>query len=203
MIIKESNLNSSSGPNTTITNATNPAWRTFKGRLYTRLHDKRIAELDLAGILNVSYLFYILIKCFSLTSLSSTQLRYEQVESYFRLLNIFIKSKNLQKLDAILMLSSSISASSSSSSSNANQIKTNACKILLNCKFTALRLWFDSADFVSNSESNPNSDEIEIIIRQEFIVVLNEWLTESHARIQGGSGGESEIQSKSGNQIVR
>jgi hypothetical protein len=37
-------------------------WRLFKGRLYTRLHDKRIQELNLGAILNVSNLFLILIK---------------------------------------------------------------------------------------------------------------------------------------------
>jgi hypothetical protein len=37
-------------------------WRLFKGRLYTRLHDKRIHELNLNAIINVSYLFLILIK---------------------------------------------------------------------------------------------------------------------------------------------
>ena len=40
-------------------------WRLFKGRLYTRLHDKRIQELNLNAILNVSYLFLILIKSIS------------------------------------------------------------------------------------------------------------------------------------------
>lgn len=40
-------------------------WRLFKGRLYTRLHDKRIQELNLNAILNVSYLFLILIKTIS------------------------------------------------------------------------------------------------------------------------------------------
>jgi cytoplasmic iron level regulating protein YaaA (DUF328/UPF0246 family) len=39
------------------------AWRLFKGRLYTRLHDKRIQELNLNAILNVSYLFLIMVRC--------------------------------------------------------------------------------------------------------------------------------------------
>ena len=37
-------------------------WRLFKGRLYTRLHDKRVQELNLNAIINVSYLFMILTK---------------------------------------------------------------------------------------------------------------------------------------------
>lgn len=40
-------------------------WRLFKGRLYTRLHDKRIQELNLNAIINVSFLFLILIKTIS------------------------------------------------------------------------------------------------------------------------------------------
>lgn len=38
------------------------AWRLFKGRLYTRLHDKRIQELNLNAILNVSYLFLTMVR---------------------------------------------------------------------------------------------------------------------------------------------
>lgn len=77
----------------------NNSWRAFKGRLYTRIHDKRIAELDLTGLVNLAYLFYVLIKCFSFLNLTSTQLKYDQVENYFRILNVFIKSKNLNKVN--------------------------------------------------------------------------------------------------------
>ena len=84
--------------NGTTTTTTNNAWRTFKGRLYTRLHDKRIADLDLNGIVNVAYLFNVLIKCFSLSNLTSSQLRLDQIENYFRILNVFVNSKNLLKV---------------------------------------------------------------------------------------------------------
>jgi hypothetical protein len=83
---------------TTTTTTTNNVWRTFKGRLYTRLHDKRIADLDLNGIVNVAYLFNVLIKCFSLSNLTSSQLRLDQIENYFRILNVFVNSKNLLKV---------------------------------------------------------------------------------------------------------
>ena len=83
------------------TTTTNNGWRTFKGRLYTRLHDKRIADLDLNGIVNVAYLFNVLIKCFSLSNLTSSQLRLDQIENYFRILNVFVNSKNLLKVLSI------------------------------------------------------------------------------------------------------
>lgn len=88
------NIKETNGTTTT----TNNAWRTFKGRLYTRLHDKRIADLDLNGIVNVAYLFNVLIKCFSLSNLTSSQLRLDQIENYFRILNVFVNSKNLLKV---------------------------------------------------------------------------------------------------------
>ncbi len=37
-------------------------WRLFKGRLYTRLHDKRISELNLNAIANLSVMFLSLIQ---------------------------------------------------------------------------------------------------------------------------------------------
>lgn len=95
--IKENNL-PVSGNSTGATSSINNAWRTFKGRLYTRLHDKRIADLDMNGIVNVAYLFYVLIKCFGFSSLTSSQLRLDQLENYFRILNVFLKSKNLSKV---------------------------------------------------------------------------------------------------------
>jgi hypothetical protein len=42
---------------------TERTFKLFRGRLYSRLHDKRVKELNLNGILNVSYLFIVLIKC--------------------------------------------------------------------------------------------------------------------------------------------
>jgi hypothetical protein len=82
----------------------NNSWRAFKGRLYTRIHDKRISELDLNGLVNLAYLFYVLIKCFSFSNLTSTQLKYDQLENYFRILNVFIKSKNLTKVNKLKLM---------------------------------------------------------------------------------------------------
>lgn len=65
---------------------------------------------------------------------------------------------------------------SSTSSTNSISSKTNALKIIFNTKFTCLRLWFQTNEFLANV---PNNDEIEQLIRQEFIAVLNEWLDES------------------------
>ena len=148
-------------------------WRTFKGRLYTRLHDKRIAELDLTGFVNLAYLFFVLIKCFSGSSLlSESQLKYEQLESFFRILNVFTKTKNLQKVESIFSLTSYQTANSASGNSSA---KLNAIKAILNTKFVALRLWFES-----NELNNSNNEEIEtIFIRQEIPNALNNWLAES------------------------
>lgn len=150
------------------------SWRTFKGRLYTRIHDKRIADLDLNGLVNLAYLFYALIKCFNFISLNSSQLKLDQLENYLRILNVFIKSKNLSKLDSILVLSGS--SSTSSSSANSTQSRTNALRTILNSKFTALRLWFQTNDFLNDI---PNKEEIEQILNQEFINSFNEWLDES------------------------
>ena len=96
MNIKELSL-SNSNSISTISN-TNNAWRAFKGRLYTRLHDKRITELDMNGIVNVAYLFYVLVKCFGFSSLASSQLKFDQLENYFRILNVFLESKKLTKV---------------------------------------------------------------------------------------------------------
>ncbi len=37
-------------------------WRLFKGRLYTRLHDKRISELNLNAVANLAIMFLLLIE---------------------------------------------------------------------------------------------------------------------------------------------
>jgi hypothetical protein len=166
-----SSFSSASGAaNSTMT--TNNVWRTFKGRLYTRLHDKRIAELDLTGMVNVGYLFFVLIKCFSNSlSINITQLKYEQFESFFRVLNVFIKAKSLNKIDQLFSVSSS-----SSSSSDLITAKTNASKILMNTKFAALRLWYDTVELLN--DSNGNSNELDAILSNEFSSVLNNWISE-------------------------
>lgn len=168
--LKDNTFNSNSSFNTSNSSnigATNTVWRTFKGRLYTRLHDKRIAELDMNGYINLSYLFFVLIKSFSNSiSMVVNQLKYEQVESFFRLMNVFIKSKNLNKIESIL---------SSSSSSSLNAIKT-----IFNTKFVCLRLWLETNELVNDQTNNlNNNEEIEMIIKQEFINAINSWLTDS------------------------
>ena len=158
----------------TKSNSSVSVWRTFKGRLYTRLHDKRIAELDLTGFINLGYLYFVLIKCFSeSTLLSDSQLKYEQLENFFRILNVFTKAKNLEKIENILSLSAN-QASNTGSTGNSSA-KLNAIKTILNTKFVALRFWFESNDL-----NNSNNDELEVIfIKQEIPNTINNWLAES------------------------
>ena len=169
-------VNQTSGP---------AAWRTFKGRLYTRLHDKRIAELELNGLLNLAYLFFALIKSFDSNSFIIVQLKYEQVENYFRVLNTFVKAKSLDKLDSILLLSSSASMSSSNlsiSMSDKVLAKTNAVKAIINTKFTTLRLWFQTGESpeVQTNTLASNEQEVKQIIQHEFHNVINGWLMEAN-----------------------
>ncbi|CAF0881111.1 unnamed protein product [Brachionus calyciflorus] len=153
-------------------NQVNLVWRQFKGRLYTRLHDKRITELDMSGLLNVSYMFFILIKCFTLPnpSLAISQLKYEQIENYFRILNVFIKSKNMDKIESILGLNNS----NVSYSSTVTSAKINAVKSFMNMKFIALKLWFDSSEL----ENSENSD-IDNLINIEFSENSNSLIKEA------------------------
>lgn len=181
---------------TSASNSTNLVWRQFKGRLYTRLHDKRIAELDLTGIINISHLFFILIKSFSKsTSITVTQLKFEQVENYFRILNVFINSKNMQKLDTILSLSNT-----SSLSTSLINAKTNAIKTFTNMKFVALRLWYNPRDFQNETSVNSNSEEIDALIKQEFFDNFNNWLNEAHS-IYNSDSKENLPQNSNSNQI--
>ncbi len=60
------------------------------------------------------------------------------------------------------------------------QTKTNACRTIMNLRFTALRLWFQINE--SSSESNElmnNEEEIRQIIKGEFSDIINNWLLES------------------------
>ena len=164
------------------------AWRTFKGRLYTRLHDKRIAELDLNGFVNLAYLFFTLVKCFNSPSLAISQLKFEQLENFFRISNIFIKSKNLEKIESILSLNSS-------SSTN----KSNAVKTIMNIKFTALRLWFDTNELTNGSGENLNSEEIDAIIKEDFLGTINGWLEEA----KSSAGNDFKSANQNSNQIAR
>lgn len=168
--LKDANSRNSS------TNQANLVWRQFKGRLYTRLHDKRIAELEMTGFLNISYLFFVLIKSFSNSNdLITSQLKYEQFENFFRILNVFKQSKNMNKLDNVLSLNNSnVSYTSVVTSSKINGLKT-----FLNMKFLALKLWFDSIEL--ENEENLNIDEL---VNQEFSVYMNNLVQEAHQSIQ-------------------
>lgn len=175
LFLKYLYLNLEESAKITGNSASSSAWRTFKGRLYTRLHDKRISEFDLTGIINLSYLFFVLIKSFSSNSLVISQLRFDQLENFYRILGVFIKSRNLEKLDAILWLSSQHSVS------DKVVAKTNALKSIMNAKFTALRLWFQTSE-LSPGEANTlasNEEEIKQIINQEFADYINNWLVEA------------------------
>jgi hypothetical protein len=169
----------------TSSTSNNVVWRTFKGRLYTRLHDKRVAELDLNGILNVAFLFFVLVKSFSSFSVTILQLKFEQLDSYFRILNVFTKAKNLDKLESSIlasttMASSSVSTlSSSPSTNNALMSKLNALKILTNTKFTMLRLWYDTNELIPDTNGECNIDEIRLITKNDFVDNVNNWIDES------------------------
>ena len=183
------------------------AWRTFKGRLYTRLHDKRIGELELNGLLNLAYMFFALIKSFDSSSFIIVQLKYEQVENYFRILNTFVKAKSLDKLDSILLLSSSSMSSANLSISMSDKVlaKTNAIKAIINTKFTTLRLWFqtsESAEVQANTLTS-NEQEIKQIIQQEFHNLVNGWLMEANNIFKSNPSNASNQTFKNSNQISR
>jgi hypothetical protein len=179
------NLNSTANNISNITSGnqinnsnSNLVWRQFKGRLYTRLHDKRITELDLNGMLNVAYLFFVIIRCFSNSaSLNTNALKSEQIENYFRILNIFLKSKNLQKIDQILP---NVTNNQNSASSNMLLIKSNAINEIFNTKFVALKLWFFDANDFSTLDSLSLGEEADAILKQEFINIVNNWLEEAN-----------------------
>jgi hypothetical protein len=162
------------------TSSTNLVWRQFKGRLYTRLHDKRIAELDLNGIINVAHLFFVLIKSFSTSSsLTAIAMKSEQLESYFRVLNIFVKARNLKTIEHILLIFNNNSNSTNSNlSSNTISNRMNAIIGIFNTKFVAIKLWFDSSDISSDANVNI-SEEIQILLQHEFIDIVNSWLDDS------------------------
>jgi hypothetical protein len=183
LFLKYLYLNLEESARNTENGAASSAWRTFKGRMYTRLHDKRISELDLTGIINLAYLFFVLIKSFNSNSLVISQLRFEQLENFYRILGVFIKAKSLEKLDSILWLSSQHSVS------DKIVAKTNALKSIMDAKFTAMRLWFQTSES-SKNEANTlayNEAEIRQLIDQEFTNFINDWFVEALA-IQKNSG---------------
>lgn len=95
------------------------------------------------------------------------------MENYYRILNVFIKSKNLEKLDSILLLSSTQTVN------DKIQAKINALKTLINTKFTALRLWFQSTELLNETNCLINNEEeVKQIVNQEFVELINTWLTE-------------------------
>jgi hypothetical protein len=176
------NGNNTSNSSAAASNAVNLVWRQFKGRLYTRLHDKRITELDLNGIINVAHLFFVLIKSFSTSnSLAAIALKSEQLESYFRILNMFVKARNLRTIEQILPIFGSNSANSSLSSNTISN-RSNAIMGIFNTKFVAIKLWFESSEGIANDTASPNaiiSEEIAVLLQQEFISLVNSWLDES------------------------
>lgn len=119
----------------------NAVWRQFRGRLYSRLGDKRLSELDLNGLLNLSYLFLVVLRSFtSSTSSSSLQNKLDVLKNFYHLtLNAFGRVKNLHKIDHVLALSSSTAANSSISMTTAVQAKVNTVKAIATIKFIALR----------------------------------------------------------------
>ncbi len=62
--LKENSFNATlAGSSGNATSYVNTVWRTLKGRLYTRLHDKRVGELDSTGLVNLTSLFIVIIRC--------------------------------------------------------------------------------------------------------------------------------------------
>ncbi len=115
-------------------------------------------------------------------TLVTTQLKFEQFENYFRILNVFVKGKNLEKLDSILLLSSS---TVSSSINEKISLKTNALKALINTKFVAIKLLYQtstSLTFDSNNELTNllnNEQELKQIIHSDLCNFLNNFLTDA------------------------
>lgn len=182
------NTTLSSGSTTTTTSGGSLlVWRQFKGRLYTRLHDKRITELDVAGLINVCYLFFTLIKSFSTSTSPSpnvSQLKFEQCENFYRILNVFARSKNLNKIDHVLSLSAASNAASSISMSSVAQAKINALKVISTMKFVALRLCFETTESLlinddSNELENLNNEDLDSLIKLEFADSFNCWLDDA------------------------
>ena len=169
--LKENAFNSSAGAANT-TSYVNTVWRTLKGRLYTRLHDKRFGELDSFGLVNLTSLFFVLIRCFSPTTTSTRspqlamslgQLRKEQLESIFRIFGVNAKAKGFhQKLDVI---TANVSSSSQLAALN------NAIRVFFECKFATLQLWCSSA------ATTTNEDELADTLKSEFSDVINGWLS--------------------------
>lgn len=186
--LKDNIQSGQSSASNSSSSGSNAAWRTFKGRLYTRLHDKRIAELDLNGFVNLAYLFFTLIKCFSSPSLAVNQIKFEQIENFFRISNIFIKSKNLEKIESILCLNSS-------SLTN----KSSAVKTIMNTKFTALRLWFDSNELTNDTIENLNTEEIDTFIKEDLAGSINGWLDEAKLSL----GNDPKSANQNSNQISK
>ncbi len=178
MFLKYLYANLRDSSNATSSGSTSAAWRTFKGRLYTRLHDKRVSELDLTGIVNLAYLFFTLIKSFSSASPAISQLRFDQMENYMRILGVFIRSKNLERLESILMLSS---AGQTTSASDKIQARIEAVNLLLNTKFAVLRIWFETNETVTCESSSvaDNEEELKEIVDREFTGCVNTWLAEA------------------------
>ena len=127
-------------------------------------------------------------------------MKQEQLESYYRILNVFVKSKNLQKIDQILPIFSSFNSASSNSTSNMISNRMNAITGIFNTKFVALKLWFDGNETTSNETLNI-SEEIDAFLQQEFINVVNGWLKESVLLVILSSVDLKENHQPQGNQI--
>lgn len=123
-----------------------------------------------------------------------SQLRFDQMENFFRIINVFVKSKNLDKIESIV---------SNQLSNDKIQAKTNALRTIMNVRFTALRLWFQTNE--SSNDSNEfmnNEEEVKQITDHDFSDVINNWLLEASSILKLNSTGQSGVEFKLGNQSL-
>ena len=123
-----------------------------------------------------------------------SQLRFDQMENFFRIVNVFVKSKNLDKIESLM---------SNQASNDKIQAKTNTLRTIMNVRFTALRLWFQTNEL--SNESNKftnNEEEVKQIISNDFSDIINNWLTEAMNILKINPTGQSGVDLKLGNQSL-
>ena len=121
----------------------NSVWRQFRGRLYSRLGEKRLGELDLIGLLNTCHLFLAVLKSFGSAAPVQQQAKLDVLKNFYHMiLNTFARIKNMNKIDHILALSSAASSTTTLTMSTAAQTRLNTVKAIATMKFVALRFSF-------------------------------------------------------------
>ena len=128
----------------------NSVWRQFRGRLYSRLGEKRLGELDLIGLLNTCHVFLAVLKSFG-SAPAQQQAKLDVLKNFYHMiLNTFARIKNINKIDHILALSSAASSTTTLTMSTAAQARLNTVKAIATMKFVALRLVISTIRFFFN-----------------------------------------------------